>query len=307
MDFRQVASWPGRRTSLLSQLSASACPIAILLGFRYSLARLRKGIPVEIYVLFFIAAIVAGALNALAGGGGLITFPLLTLVVPPVTADATSAVALLLAYPAAVWRTRDQLTQVPRRWVWLLLIPSLLGGLLGALLLEWTGDRNFIVLVPWLMLAATMLILLRPVLVRQRHIGRRSNFAPVLWPVAIAITFVVAVYGGYFGAGIGILIISTLSLMGMDDIRHVVALKNLLAGGLRGLAVAVLVVGGAVNWGYGVPMALGGLAGGYLGGMLSDRVNHTVMRWIVIGIGFGVTAYYFWTLYGLPEPRIGGE
>jgi uncharacterized protein len=116
------------------------------------------------------------------------------------------------------------------------------------------------------------------------------------------------VYGGYFGSGIGILLFGTLSLlMGMDDIRHVVALKNLLAGGLRGVAVAVLVIGGAVNWGYGVPMALGGLAGGYLGGMLSDRVNHAVMRWIVIGIGFGVATCYFWTLYGLPEPRIGGE
>lgn len=102
----------------------------------------------ELYVLFFVAAIVAGAINALAGGGGLITFPLLMLVVPPVTADATSAVALILAYPTAVWRTRGRLTQLDRRWVWLLLIPSLLGGLLGALLLERTGGRNFIVLVP---------------------------------------------------------------------------------------------------------------------------------------------------------------
>jgi len=179
----------------------------------------------EIYVLFFVAAIAAGAINALAGGGGLITFPLLTLVLPPVTADATSAVALLLAYPAAVWRSRGQLSRVPRRWVWLLLVPSLLGGLSGALLLEWTGDRNFIVLVPWLMLVATLLIVLRPVLVRQRHGSPRSSVEPVFWPVATAATFVVAVYGGYFGAGIGILLIGTLSLlMGMDDIRHVVAL-----------------------------------------------------------------------------------
>src|SRR5215212_204172 len=101
--------------------------------------------------------------------------------------------------------------------------------------------------------------------------------------------------------------IGTLSLMGgPNDIRHVVALKNLLAGGLRGVAVAVLIVDGAVNWGYGVPMALGGLVGGYLGGMLSGRVNPTVVRWTVIVIGFCVTVYYFWTLYGLPAPRIGG-
>jgi hypothetical protein len=92
-----------------------------------------KGHVVEIHALFFLAAIVAGAINALAGGGGLITFPLLALVVPPVTADATSALALLPAYPAAVWRTRDELSELPRRWLWLLLVPSELGGLVGAL------------------------------------------------------------------------------------------------------------------------------------------------------------------------------
>jgi uncharacterized membrane protein YfcA len=107
------------------------------------------------YILFFLAAIVAGAINALAGGGGLITFTLLALVLPPVTADATSAVALVSGYPAAVWRTRDELTDMmTSRWIWLLLIPSVLGGLLGALVLSWSGDRNFVALVPWLVLGA---------------------------------------------------------------------------------------------------------------------------------------------------------
>jgi uncharacterized membrane protein YfcA len=112
--------------------------------------------------LFFIAAIVAGAIIALAGGGGLITFPLLALVVPPVTADATSALALLPAYPAAVWRTRGELSGVPRRWLWILLVPSVLGGLVGALLLVWTGDRNFVFMVPWLVLGGTVLFVLEP-------------------------------------------------------------------------------------------------------------------------------------------------
>jgi uncharacterized protein len=180
---------------------------------------------VETHVLFFIAAIAAGALNALAGGGGLLTFPLLTLVLPPVAADATSAIALFTAYPTAVWRARDRLSQVPRRWVWPLLIPSLLGGLLGALLLSWTGDRNFVVLVPWLMLGATLLLLVRTVPVRRRDTNRRQRLflTPAFWPVATGVTFVVALYGGYFGAGIGILMISALSLMGFDDIRGVIA------------------------------------------------------------------------------------
>jgi len=264
---------------------------------------------VETYLLFFMAAIVAGALNSLAGGGGLITFTLLTLVLPPVTADATSAVALLTAYPTAVWRARGELTQIPPQRVWLLLIPSLLGGLLGALLLSWSGDRNFVVLVPWLVLVATMLLLLRPVLVPQSPSGdhHQPAFALVWWPVTGISVFVVAVYGGYFGAGIGILMISALSLMRLGDIRRVVALKNLLTGCLRGVAVAVLIVEAKVDWGYGLPMALGGLIGGYLGGMASGRANRTVIRGVVIGLGFGMAAYYFWTLYGPPELHIGGE
>jgi uncharacterized membrane protein YfcA len=262
------------------------------------------------YIIFFVAAIVAGAINALAGGGGLITFTLLVLVLPPVTADATSAVALVCGYPTAVWRTRDELVNVmASRWILLLLIPSVLGGLLGALLLSWSGDRNFVVLVPWLVLGATLLILLRPVLVRQSNNSdrRQPNFSPWLWSIAVVATFVVALYGGYFGAGIGILMISTLSLMGLSDARQVVALKNLLTGCLRGVAVAVLVVEGTVNWGYGLPMALGGLIGGYLGGMMSKRVHPSVLRLIVIGIGFGVAAYYFWRLYGLGDLHVGGE
>ena len=109
------------------------------------------------YFLFFLATILAGTINALAGGGGLITFPLLMLVVTPVTADATSAVALFFAYPTAVWRTRDQLEGVlGRGWLCLLLIPSVLGGLIGAVLLSRTGNRSFIQLVPWLVLVATV-------------------------------------------------------------------------------------------------------------------------------------------------------
>jgi uncharacterized protein len=264
---------------------------------------------VEIHILFFVAAILAGAINSLAGGGGLITFPLLTLVVAPVTADATSAFALLPAYPTATWRTRGELAEVPRRWLWMLLIPSVLGGLVGALLLVWTGDRNFVFLVPWLVLGGTVLFVLEPTLAHRRGDvpGRRRNFPTALWPLALVITLVVGVYGGYFGAGIGILMISALSFFGMGHVHRVVALKNLLTGCLRGVAVFVLVVEGAVNWTYGIPMAVGGLVGGYLGGMVSGRVSRTVLRTLVIAIGFGVAAYYFWSLYSPTGAGIGGE
>ena len=263
----------------------------------------------ETYLLFFIASIAGGVINALAGGGGLITFPLLMLIVTPVTADATSAVGLFLAYPTAVWRTRSQLEGIfDRGWLWLLLIPSVLGGLIGAVLLSWMDNRNFIQLVPWLVLVATVIIVLRPILVRRDESGSvHPDITVALWPLAIAGIFLVGLYGGYFGSGIGILMIGALSFISRGDIRHVVALKNFLTLCMRGAAVLVLVYEGNVNWSDGVPMAFGGLVGGYVGGMISHRANRTVVRVIVIAIGFAASVYYFWKLYGQGLTHIGGE
>jgi uncharacterized protein len=262
----------------------------------------------ETHILFFVAAVAGGLINSLAGGGGLITFPLLALVVPPVVADATSALALLPAYPGAVWRTRNRLRDVRRLWLWLLLVTSALGGLVGALLLVWTGERNLMFLVPWLVLGGTVLFVLEPRLSR-RSSGADQNrgLATTLWPLAAAVVFIVAIYGGYFGAGIGILMISALSLLRMGDVHRVVPFKNLLAGSLRGVAVVVLIIYGEIAWGYGIPMAVGGLIGGYLGGELTGRINRAVLRAVVTTIGFGLAAYYFWTLYGPPGLHFGGE
>jgi uncharacterized protein len=261
------------------------------------------------YFLFFIATVLAGTINALAGGGGLITFALLMLVVTPVTADATSAVALFFAYPTAVWRTRDQLAGVfGRGWLWLLLIPSVLGGLVGAVLLNRTGNRNFVQLVPWLVLVATVIIVLRPILVRRDESGSvHPDITVALWPVAMAGIFLVALYGGYFGSGIGILMIGALSFISRGDVRHVVALKNFLTLCMRGVAILVLALEGNVNWNYALPMAIGGLVGGYIGGMISHRANRTGVRSIVIAIGFAASAYYFWKLYGPAVVRAGVE
>jgi uncharacterized membrane protein YfcA len=180
--------------------------------------------------------------------------------------------------------------------------------LVGALLLSRTGDRNFVELVPWLVVLATLIILLRPILVRPREgESRQPDFAAAWWPIVMTIIFVVALYGGYLGAGIGILMIGALSFISSGDIRHVVALKNLLTGCLRAVAVIVLVIEGNVDWKYGAPMALGGLVGGYLGGLISHRENRVLVRSIVIVIGFGVAAYYFWKLYGPVVMRISGE
>jgi uncharacterized membrane protein YfcA len=254
-----------------------------------------------IYAWLFVAAIVAGAMNTVAGGGGLLTFPLLMTVVSPVCADATSGFALLPAYFTSTWKSRREVAPV-RRWLWLLLGPSLLGGLLGALLLSWTGDRAFVDLVPWLILLATVLILLRPFLARpadpcQPPPGTDQPVpllpAPALLPAAVVLMFLVGVYGGYFGAGIGILVIGALGLMGLHDIHRIVTLKNALSAGLRGVAVTMLLVEGKVDLGYGLLMAAGALLGGYLGAEVVRWMNRTVVRGIVITIGFGVAAYYF--------------
>jgi uncharacterized protein len=205
-----------------------------------------------------------------------------------------------------VWRTRHELAGVGRRWLWLLLVTGVVGGLAGALMLVWTGDRNFGFLVPWLVLVSTVLFALEPTLARHRGGASGSHaLARRLWPLTVVLTFVVALYGGYFGAGIGILMIAALSLFGTGDVHRVVALKNLITGSLRGSIGASR--GGNNRLGYGVPMALGGLLGGYLGGTVSGRVHRTALRAGVMLIGFGVAAYYLWTLYGLAEFRIGGE
>src|SRR5215203_7223365 len=178
----------------------------------------------------------------------------------------------------------------------------------GGLLLVWTGDQNFLFLVPWLVFGGTVLFVLEPWLSRRGGGAQESRgLATALWPFAAAVVFVVAIYGGYFGAGIGILMISALSLLRMGDVHRVVPFKNLLAGFLRGVAVVVLVIYGEIAWGYGIPMAVGGLIGGYLGGALTGRVNRTILRAVVITIGFGLAAYYFWTLYGRSVLHVIGD
>lgn len=258
-------------------------------------------------IFFALLALVAAAFNTIAGGGGLLTFPALALVLPPIAADATSGFALLPGYFTAAWGNRKALAQAPR-WLWWLLLPSLIGGLLGALLLSWSGERSFVVLVPWLILAGTLLLLARPFLTQMDQADALTTPPrPARLIMAMAGIFVVAIYGGYFGAGIGILMIAALGLIGLDDMRQAVALKNALTGGLRAVAIVVLIVESKVDWGYGLPMAGGAIIGGYIGGKVSSRAPRGLIRAMVLTIGFGVAGYYFWRLYGLSLRHLAGD
>lgn len=246
------------------------------------------------YLLLCLSALAAGAVNSLAGGGTLLTFPALTSVVDAQIANATSTVALVPGSIAGAWGYRAEMAGVGR-WALVLIWPSLVGGLVGSLLVAWLPPAVFKVAVPWLILLAATTLLLQPLI--SRWVGQSAEPAaaptgPALAAI-IVIQFLVSVYGGYFGAGIGIMMLSALALIGMGDIHRMNALKTFLASVINGISVAVFAGTGLVRWDLALSMALTAVAGGYLGARLGRSLNKNVVRWIVVTIGFGLAGYYF--------------
>ena len=254
--------------------------------------------------LVVLAALVGGAVNAIAGGGTLLTFPALVgLGIPPIVANATSTVALWPGALGSMWGYRGELTGA-RRWAVRFAIPSLVGGLAGALLLLVTPPERFDAVVPWLVLLATVLFVIqRPLMrrLRARREGGTPGGAVVHPPVdraaphaepdapsapVLFYQFLVAIYGGYFGAGIGILMLAALGFMGFTHIHRMNGLKNW--GGLCINAVAALtfIVSRLVNWPVALAMAGGAIAGGYAGSRLAQRVPQERVRQAIIAIGF---------------------
>lgn len=254
--------------------------------------------------LFFLctAAFVAGAVNSVAGGGTLLTFPALTWILgssdsAAVMANATSTFSLFPGSIAATWGYRREMAG-QGRWVLPLLIPSLIGSVVGTLLVVTQPEKIFQAMVPWLILAASALFLLQPAITKWTGIGRphaRPSRATLVG--IIAFQFVIALYGGYFGAGIGILMLSSLALMGLGDIHQMNALKSLLASAINGVSFVIFICYGRVNWTYGIPMLMAGIVGGYVGASVSRKLDKNVVRWVVIAIGFGLATYYFTRVY----------
>ena len=244
-------------------------------------------------IVLGLTALAAGAQNSLAGGGTLYTFPALEHLIGPVKANATSTVALVTGSIAGAWGFRQEL-KPSRKWLWWLVPPCLIGGAVGTCLVMLFPESVFRALVPWLILTAAALFLLQPRISRWVGAGQPHEEPPIR--VKIGVVFfqlLVAIYGGYFGAGIGILMISSLSLMGLGDIHRVNALKSVLAACINIVSVAVWVAWDMVEWRYVPVMAAAAIAGGYFGARMSQRLNKTLLRWLVIGIGFALTAYYF--------------
>ena len=261
--------------------------------------------PTDLWTYAFLcaSAFLAGAMNSVAGGGTLLTFPALTALVSGAAANATSTVALLPGSLAGAVGYRKELWEC-RRFVLRMLAPSVAGGLLGAWLVG-QDTKLFGVLVPWLILTAAVLFVVQAPL--SKWVKRRAAAggadpdehrpSGATQALVIGFQFLVATYGGYFGAGIGILMLSALGFMGVGDIHRMNAVKTCLAAAINAASVVVFATVFArdrlIHWPYALAMASAAILGGYTGARVARRLPASYVRYAVIAIGFGLAAYYF--------------
>jgi len=232
-------------------------------------------------------------MNAVAGGGSFIAFPTLLFTgVPPIPANATNTVALWTGLVCSGGAFRRHIN-VPWLVLGVLTAASLAGGMLGALLLLHTPARTFMRVLPWLMLAATLLFIFGRHLVRPRETQVVHDKGIPALLLATGFQFLVAIYGGYFGGGMGIVILAMLTAFGMVNIHQMNALKIVLSTATNGVAVAIFISSRAVYWRQAVVMIIGAALGGFFGAHYSLRLPPKVVRWFVMAVGSAVTAYFF--------------
>jgi uncharacterized protein len=244
------------------------------------------------FIFAGLAAVAAGMINALAGGGTLITFPvLLALGLPVVSANVTNTVALCPGYLGGTLAQLKDLKDQKNR-LWILLTAGALGGITGGILLLKTGEKLFTSLVPFLILLASVLLAfqnpVRAWLTRRESLqGKTPNESLVFLPV-----FLAAIYGGYFGAGLSVIVLAVLGLVLKDSLIRLNALKQGVAFATNVAAALFFVFSGKVVWNVALVMAMGALLGGALGGKLASRVKPSILRWLVVAIGFTVGIIY---------------
>lgn len=257
----------------------------------------RRSMNLQQAIFLFFASILGGALNAFAGGGSFICFPALLFIgVPPIPANATNTVGLWTGVTASTGAYRNRLN-MQRRLLIPMVIASLAGGALGALLLLKTPAQTFMRVLPWLMLAATLLFIFG----RKLAGGRRASVLQETGAATIVVLTVlelfVGAYGGYFGGGMGIVILAMLAAVGMSDIHAMNALKSVLSMATNGVAVVTFILARAVYWPQAGVMIAGALIGGYFGAHYAQRLPAVVVRWFVILVGSGMTVYFFVKAY----------
>jgi uncharacterized membrane protein YfcA len=232
-------------------------------------------------------------MNALAGGGTNLTFPaLIWLGLPPIHANATSAVALWPGSLGGAWGFRREVKQARRWWLWLL-VPSVGGGGLGAWLLIHTPPSFFRSLAPWLVLGSTVLIAVEPALTRRLGLGQQRERSRGWQALALGVQLVVSVYGGYFGAGLGILTLTALGFLGVGDIRRANGLKNLFSLAIKGVAVLYFVITREVVLLPAILAGVGAITGGYGAARFGRKLSQPAMRWTVTGIGVAIAILMF--------------
>jgi len=246
------------------------------------------------FLLVAIGAFAAGAVNSIAGGGTFFSFPaLLAVGVPPVVANASNSVSLWPGSLAAAWAYRRELARHASLLPVLTVVASV-GGAAGGLLLLASSNALFARLIPWLLLTATLLFAfsgpLARLLARLRPAGAGG---PRTGVGAGLFQFVVSIYGGFFGAGMGILMLAALAIQGFEDLHEINALKNWLSAVIYSVAVATFVIANAVSWPHTLVMLATATTGGYVGAALARHVPSKWLRVAIIGIGMALSAYYF--------------
>ena len=251
-------------------------------------------------ILLFVAAAIAGTLNAVAGGGSFISFPvLLFLGLPAVEANATNTVALWPGLAASTVAYLKRLNAPPRVLV-PLLVTSVAGGWAGALLLLKTPQHTFLHLVPWLLLSGTLLFAfgnqIRALAGKAAVVDDLRQLSWQTITVSSIVELLVAIYGGYFGAGIGFVTLAMLAAMGMHDIHAMGAIRTLLAVAINAAAVITFIVAGAVLWPQCLVMVAGALVGGWVGAHYAQKADPRKVRYVVIAMGMVMSAYFFVTV-----------
>ena len=244
--------------------------------------------------LAFGASFLAGAINSIAGGGTLVSFPtLIWLGLDSVTANATSTVAIWPGTVGSAWGYRRELRNVQSRF-WLMAVPSLIGGIAGAILLKMTPTTTFDRLVPFLILFATGLFMAQEWVQRLLGTGDAEVRKSSRWLIGgLCFQLMVGLYGGYFGAGIGILMLAALSILGLSDIHEMNSLKVVLGGTVNGIAAVYFIWERMVFWPYVLLMAVASILGGYGGAGAARKLGRTAVRRLVIAVGLGMAISLF--------------
>ncbi len=246
-------------------------------------------------MLLVLASIAGGIINAVSGGGTLVTFPtLLALGVPPVAANATNTAALLPGVLASAYGYREDFGEVPHPWSQSLV--SIVGGGVGAALLLLAPASAFEHVIPYLLLLATVLFALSG---RIRRMAAHPRFGAIQrggvqqTSILLGVVFLVSIYGGYFGAGIGLMLLATFALLGFKNINAMNAMRTVIGTTANAAAVVAFALAGAIDWPIAALMLGGSVLGGYAGSRVVRRLNQDLVRWTIVAFGAGVTVWYF--------------